>query len=193
MVAMIMRAATRILIKHGYDALNTNLVAREAGASVGSLYQYFSSKEALVAALVEEHVEVTMRSLRKEVPQIYALPVARATERMIQLMFEAHQIEPDLHRVFYEQLPRVGDFVKLEASLEESTALVQAYLEAHADEVVPKNHALSAFILVSTVETLTHRAVISRPVKHRAPEVIAEIIRLVHGYLLPPSALQGAK
>jgi AcrR family transcriptional regulator len=191
MVAMIMRAATRILIKHGYDALNTNLVAQQAGASVGSLYQYFSSKEALVAALVEDHVEVTMRALRKELPQIYALPVARATERMIQLMFEAHEIDPELHRVFFEQLPRVGDFAKLEASLDESMALVQAYLEAHADELVPKNHALTAFVLVSTVEALTHRAVIARPMQHAPAEVIAEITRLVHGYLLPPTAEAG--
>lgn len=188
MVQMIMRAAKRVLIEHGYAGLNTNLVAAEAGASVGSLYQYFSSKEALVAALVEEHIEVTRRMLLDELPQIYRMSVASATERMITLMFEAHRIEPDLHRVFFEQLPRIGDFARLEAVLDENIALVQAYLEAHAADVLPQNHALSAFILVSTVETLTHRAVISRPRKHGAAEVIAEITRLVHAYLLPPKA-----
>src|SRR5262245_4195316 len=47
MVEMLMRATARILIREGYDALTTNRVAEEAGASVGSLYQYFPSKEAL--------------------------------------------------------------------------------------------------------------------------------------------------
>ena len=51
-----MRAAIRVLIRDGYERLTTNLVAEEAGASVGSLYQYFSSKQELVAALLERHV-----------------------------------------------------------------------------------------------------------------------------------------
>ena len=180
-----MRATARILVRDGYDALTTNQVAHEAGASVGSLYQYFASKEALVAALVEEHVDSTMSQLRGEAASLFALPVERATRRFVELMFESHCVEPELHRVFAEQLPRVGDFSKFEASFDEGIALVQAYLEAHRNEVVPQNHALSAFILVTTVETLTHRAVISRERRRNTAELIEEITRLVNGYLLP--------
>lgn len=184
-----MRATARILIRDGYDALTTNQVAEEAGASVGSLYQYFASKEALVAALLDDHIETTMRHMRSEAAQIFAMPVERATRRFIELMFESHCIQPELHRVFADQLPRVGDFTRIEASLEEGVQLVQAYLEAHQRELVPQNHALSAFMLVSTVETLTHRAVMSRTRKLDTPELIDEITRLVNAYLLGPKAL----
>jgi len=51
----IVAATARVLVKDGYDALTTNRVAREAGVSVGSLYQYFPGKEALVAAVMEQH------------------------------------------------------------------------------------------------------------------------------------------
>lgn len=51
-MAVILEAATRVLVREGRPALNTNRVAEVAGVSVGSLYQYFPSKEAILAALV---------------------------------------------------------------------------------------------------------------------------------------------
>ncbi|WP_082079409.1 TetR/AcrR family transcriptional regulator [Cupriavidus basilensis] len=52
-VATILEAAARILETQGLQALNTNLVAQRAGVSVGSLYQYFPGKDALIVALIQ--------------------------------------------------------------------------------------------------------------------------------------------
>lgn len=51
-VDIILEAAARILEGGGLSALNTNLVAERAGISIGSLYQYFPGKEAILAALI---------------------------------------------------------------------------------------------------------------------------------------------
>src|SRR5258706_778849 len=51
LVDAILDAAARILVDRGYDAFTTNRVAAGAGVSVGSLYQYFPNKEALLAEL----------------------------------------------------------------------------------------------------------------------------------------------
>jgi AcrR family transcriptional regulator len=185
-----MRATARILIRDGYDALTTNRVAREAGASVGSLYQYFSSKEALVAALLDQHVERTMERLRAETPNVLLLPVREAVPRFLQLMIEAHRIDPKLHRVFMEQVPRIGHFAKIEASLEEGMAMAEVYLRAHASEIGPQNHALTAFVLINVVEALTHAAVQSRPALLSTPEFVAEASRMLLDYLQPRRALE---
>lgn len=50
-VATILEATARILETRGLDGLNTNAVAQRAGVSIGSLYQYFSNKDALIVAL----------------------------------------------------------------------------------------------------------------------------------------------
>jgi AcrR family transcriptional regulator len=50
-VAAILEAAAGILETRGMEGLNTNLVAQLAGVSVGSLYQYFTNKDALIVAL----------------------------------------------------------------------------------------------------------------------------------------------
>lgn len=52
-VASILEAAARILETQGLEGLNTNLVAQRAGVSIGSLYQYFPGKDALIVALCQ--------------------------------------------------------------------------------------------------------------------------------------------
>ncbi len=51
-VTVIVEAAARILEINGFEGFNTNAVAGKAGVSIGSLYQYFRSKEALLSALI---------------------------------------------------------------------------------------------------------------------------------------------
>ena len=52
-VAIIVEAAARILELKGFEGFNTNAVADKAGVSIGSLYQYFPSKHALLSCLIE--------------------------------------------------------------------------------------------------------------------------------------------
>ena len=54
-VDALLEATTRVLLKEGYDRASTNRIAEVAGVSIGSLYQYFPSKEALVAAVIDRH------------------------------------------------------------------------------------------------------------------------------------------
>jgi AcrR family transcriptional regulator len=56
-VASILEAAAQVLEAAGFDGFNTNAVARRAGVSVGSLYQYFPNKQALTIALIRRETE----------------------------------------------------------------------------------------------------------------------------------------
>ena len=51
-VAMLIEAAAQVLEADGLEGFNTNAVARRAGVSIGSLYQYFPGKDALTVALM---------------------------------------------------------------------------------------------------------------------------------------------
>ncbi|WP_338319666.1 helix-turn-helix domain-containing protein, partial [Bradyrhizobium ottawaense] len=52
-IPALVEATARILVREGFEKASTNRLAEIAGASVGSLYQYFTSKEALVAAVID--------------------------------------------------------------------------------------------------------------------------------------------
>ena len=70
-VDALVEATARILVKEGFDKASTNRIADVAGVSVGSLYQYFPSKEALVAAVAERHQqERAPERVQKELPAV---------------------------------------------------------------------------------------------------------------------------
>src|ERR1700744_1395690 len=55
-VELILEAAVRLLEKGGYDALTTNAIAATAGGRIGTLYQYFPNKDAILDALADREV-----------------------------------------------------------------------------------------------------------------------------------------
>ena len=185
-VDAILKATARILVKDGYDHASTNKIAAAAGVSIGSLYQYFPSKEALVAALAERHIQEMLAMVRRELPRLLALPLEEGVERAVRLMVEAHAIDPRLHKVLVEQVPRVGKLQKVEGVEREMVELTRAYLESRRAELDVEDLELSAYIVVGMIESLTHAAVLTRPELLGEP-FIREVARAVVRYLSPPA------
>jgi AcrR family transcriptional regulator len=67
-VEALLEAATRVFRREGWKA-TTNRIATEAGVSVGSLYEYFPNKRALLEALAQRHVEVAEALLAEVLEQ----------------------------------------------------------------------------------------------------------------------------
>ena len=65
LVESLIEATGRALVEHGLDHTTTVRIAETAGVSVGSLYQYFESKEALVDALMEKLADDVAQGLRR--------------------------------------------------------------------------------------------------------------------------------
>jgi AcrR family transcriptional regulator len=162
-VDALLRATARILVKDGYDHASTNKIAALAGVSVGSLYQYFPSKESLVAALMRRHVEELAALLRSSVPHMRALPLSEAVRHVVRLMVEAHAVDPKLHRVLAEQVPRIGELDQVERINQEFLQMTRSLLDHFRHELVVLDLELASFVVVSMIESLTHNAVIFRP------------------------------
>ena len=60
-VADILKATGALLGEVGYDGLSTNLIAERAKVPVGSIYQFFETKDDIVAALVEQFQDRILR------------------------------------------------------------------------------------------------------------------------------------
>src|SRR5215470_15044321 len=185
-VEALVEATARILVKDGFDRASTNRIAEVAGVSVGSLYQYFPSKEALVVAVVERHQQQIMQTVRGELAGVLDQPVEKAVRKLVAAAVKAHRVDPKLHRVLAEQIPRTGKLENIEAFNRETYALFRAYLEAHRDEFRTLDLGLAAFVCVTSIEALTHAAVLHHAefLSDEATEtLIDEATRLVVGYL----------
>ncbi|HEY1749432.1 MAG TPA: TetR/AcrR family transcriptional regulator [Xanthobacteraceae bacterium] len=185
-VDALLEATARILMKEGYDKASTNRIAALAGVSIGSLYQYFPSKEALVTAVVKRHTDEVTEVVRDTLIRVASRSIEVAARELVSLGIEAHRVNPELHRVLDEQVPRGGRLEDVEVIDRNIYALIRGYLEAHRDEIDVADLDLATFICVTAVEALTHAAVLHRPdilAGDKAATFVDEVTRLVVGYL----------
>lgn len=186
MVDALIEATARILVREGFDKASTNRIAKLTGVSVGSLYQYFPSKEALVVAVIERHNQEIMQAVRSELAAIATEPLEQGVRQLVAVAVKAHRVNPTLHRVLAEQIPRVGKLEEVETFNRESFALFRSYLESHRGEIRAVDLDLASFVCVTSIEALTHNAVLhhSKTLSDKAMEaLIDEGARLVVGYL----------
>lgn len=189
-VDVLIEATARILVREGFEKASTNRIAEVAGVSIGSLYQYFPGKDALVAAVIDLHNQRISRIVRAAFAEAALLPFASGIHRIVAAAVEAHRVDPNLHRVLAEQMPRMDRLEHAEAFNREAQTLFRGYLEEHRDDMRAPNLDLAAFVCGSAIEALSHNAVLhhSEAFDDTHMEIlIDETTRLVLGYLQRPS------
>lgn len=71
-MARVLDEAARLFGERGYHATTTNHVAEAAGISIGSLYQYFPNKDALVVGVAERSLDEAAHRLGELMPTLRA-------------------------------------------------------------------------------------------------------------------------
>lgn len=175
----ILDAAAQLFQALGYNATTTNRVAERAGVSVGSFYQYFPDKDAVLLALAERHLReaaaalnATFERLERDRPDLDG-----TLALLIDAAVNLHERDPAMHRLLFDQAPRTPESVRYLRGLEEMLAgAVAGQLERlEAGGPSPKVRAL---LLVQGLEAQIHGALLAPPARASRDEVIAEIQRL---------------
>lgn len=187
-VRAILEACTRILIQRGYAETTTNEVAKLAGVSIGTLYEYFPHKDALVRELLDAHLaeaEAVIAAFDDaQYRRVLALPLAASVEQIVAFTIALHAEQPSLHRVLFEEASRLACVRQRAAQLEQRlSALVARLLRDHR-QASCSDPELSAYVVVRTVDALVHGWVTrpkSAPLDAHALQ--REIVKLVLSYV----------
>jgi AcrR family transcriptional regulator len=183
-VEAILEAAAQVFERHGYAAGTTNRIAERAGVSIGSLYQYFPNKDAILVGLVRGHLAEGATALQPHLERLSrGARFDDVLPDIVHAMVAMHALAPGLHRVLFEetQLPPMLR-AELDGLEDRLVALAADALAADLDPP-PTDPRLSARIAIGAIEGLTHRLVL-RPSAGATPEAIArEITELVRAYI----------
>lgn len=95
-VEAILEAATRILEEEGLAGMTTNRTAELAGVSIGSLYQYFPSRDAILAELVRRMRVSMSGELLAAIAAARPLPLREAVPMLLRVATEQYQAAPRL-------------------------------------------------------------------------------------------------
>jgi len=182
-VDAILEATARVLVEVGYERASTNRIARIAGVSIGSLYQYFPGKEALVAALVERHVDRITALLDQAFDRIEELPPRDAARALVTAVLSAQAVDGDLHRLLIEQIPRVGRLQRITDVERRFAERTRDYLKSHRRESAIRNADIAAPLIVYALHGILFGLARTNPAQLQDDAVTDEIVALVTRYL----------
>lgn len=185
MVDALVEAAARVLAKEGWRGFTTNKVAELAGVSIGSLYQYYPDKTALLEAVRERHLKDCFEAVERSAT---CLDRADAFARcIVHELIEVHRKNPGLHRVLIDEAPISA------AMADPHSGFEGTYLGLYADCVARllgqsagDSHLFIAQLLSDAIDGAIHNA--ARRGQLEAPELARELARLVSCYLQAVSA-----
>lgn len=186
-VEAILRAAAQVFAARGYAATTTNHIAARAGVSIGSLYEYFPGKDAILVALLDGHLTESEALLAAVWGELAGCRDLREViRRFARAMFALHARDRALHRLLMEEAPlprqarrRVGEIERQEA------ARVEAYLRAHPG-LTRRDPTLAATVIVQCVEGMTHKLVVHGDGEASSDQWVEELVALVTAYLAAP-------
>ncbi|MGV9387018.1 TetR/AcrR family transcriptional regulator [Nonomuraea sp. NPDC003707] len=173
-------AAARVFARHGYASGTTDRIAEEAGLSVGSLYQYFPNKDAILVVLAQAHLEQMIETVRDVLTE--QRPLAEWLPELTRALVRIHAADPRLHQVLFEQAPRPPELLaRFRQAEDEAVASVERLLRADPD-LTPTDPGCQARFVVATIESLIHRFV-GRAPDFDAADLEREIVTIVTRYL----------
>lgn len=184
-VDAILEAATRLFADGGLEKVTTNQIAELAGVSIGSLYQYFPGKQAILGQLIDRHSEQTIAVLLAKLGEFGDRAIAGVLREIVEILLEADTIDLNLHRLFLDKLPDADRLEQRRGEIHQVTAAVRALLEPRRAELRVTDLDVAAMVLVQALEAVTNAAVLDSPGRLRDPVLIDEITALATRYLLP--------
>ncbi len=181
----IFEAALRVLEKQEQPSVHT--IAERAGVSVGSLYQYFPSKEALASALIGFYLRQRLSVMEKELASASAqgLSAEAAATRLIDGFIDGMAARSKVERAMVQYFCRAGDLFALTQLDSELHGLLARYLRSLGPAIRPTNPELAAFLVNNTLRSVALLALLQQPERLADPELKTELTRMVVGYLRP--------
>lgn len=129
----IFEATIQLLVADGMHRLTTTKVAERAGVSVGTMYQYFPHKEALVYALNERYLEALAARIEATCQARRGRPIAEMVEALIDTYWRAKMERADVTRALYRSVAELDNQAMIDAFASRANAATSAMLASASD------------------------------------------------------------
>jgi AcrR family transcriptional regulator len=177
----ILEAAAQIVAAGGLARFNTNAVAARAGVSIGSLYQYFPNKDAVMVALIHRGQQRQLEAVRVAIDSLEDANLPTTIRRIVRAAMQHHRDNDLLASAIDHEEARLPIGDALDAYLLQGGQMIGELLMRHAAEMGPVDPDRAARTLPALVRAATDSwANLSPPQLDVAEE---EAVRVVLGYL----------
>jgi AcrR family transcriptional regulator len=181
-VEAIFEATIQVLVQGGVQLLTTTKVADRAGVSVGTLYQYFPNKNALLAAALERHLNAVVTAVEKACSAAKGQPLQAMAASLVGAYIDAKLSRPDASKALYAVASELGSADVVARMTQRSQLALCETLATAADVTFSDLRVVSYMLstaLVGPVQGLLHSAMPPDFVQ----QVKEQLVRMTSAYL----------
>ena len=178
-VNRILDVAETMFIEQGYSAATTKAIAAQAEVPIGTLYQFFPDKAAILQALAEQYYDLLQAQFKTfDSDEIVQLPLKNYVEQIVEMVDQFFAEHPGQYAIFMEvqvTLPEVE-----EAADAELIQTLAELLRRRDDSLQAEDYEAIAFVTVKAIGNL-HWLSLGQPPQFRQ-RLLEDIKRLTFHY-----------
>jgi len=176
-VDALLQATTHILLKDGVEALTTNHVADMAGVSIGSLYQYFPNKASLIAALIEQHVDHEVSTLKAVFLNWKGPPGEALFRAFISKFIQIHLDDIELTRLLHQQVSHLECRQALRKATRYFESIIEEFISSQLKiHLSTKEIKVRAFVVTNAIDLLLQLALVENTEMLNEPCFLDELV-----------------
>jgi AcrR family transcriptional regulator len=164
-------ATARVIVRQGLSKLTTNAIAAECGISIGSVYQYFPNKQALLLAMAERAMNRTATEILTAVAKARSTG-SSAAHVAVAALFGSNGPRHQVRRALIEVAAQAGRSDLLLKPLTEIRDMLST--RPHR-----KTTPVAAFVLASAVLGVLRASLADERINLLDPDLHAEVVRLI--------------
>ncbi|EIM15138.1 TetR family transcriptional regulator [Pseudomonas chlororaphis] len=153
LVAAILEAATQVLAREGAQRFTTARVAEKAGVSIGSLYQYFPNKAAILFRLQSDEWQQTTQMLRSILEDLGKAPLERLRV-LVRVFIQSECEEARMRVALNDAAPLYRDAPEAQAVKAQGERIFQAFMEEALPDAPQATRALAADLITTTLSSV---------------------------------------
>jgi AcrR family transcriptional regulator len=174
-------AAIQVLKSEGLDGCTTTRVAERAGVSVGSLYQYYPNRDALLAGVLNRHLEEVTDAIENVCREHEGKGLDELGRRLVSAFLAVKFADPAAAKVLYEVAGERGGPQKVARAQQQITGAIAHALETASDGRLGQPHLISG-IAFNAIVGPVHAVLEGNMPETALPLLEAELTRLVGSY-----------
>jgi AcrR family transcriptional regulator len=181
-VEAIFEATAQILQREGRDHLSTNRIAERAGVSIGSLYQYFPDKNAILVAMAQREFAKGEAAALAAIAGAEGLPHEQRARRVIRALIATFDTRQRVRRHLLETLFAQGLHQELMRPVETIARAIARRAASAAPQLDPQSAPVQLFVLTRAVTGVIRAAVMEDSPLLGSPRLEEELVALISSY-----------
>lgn len=182
-VKSIKQAALLLLNEEGINGCGTERIAKRAGVNIGSLYQYFPNRDAILASLYEDVSVEFGAALQSRLPKLLTMPTAQAVERTVSLLIAMHDRNRLVLLQLVNEMPKLGLAEQPTSLMHMTQNVTRSYLANRILGLQPRQLDRMVFFLQQIILGCIMAYVRGAYPRITRREFIRDLARIVSGYI----------